>query len=325
VSAPPAAAAVELDLSIVVPAYDEEDNVGPLYREIMATVPRPGRRFEVVFVDDGSRDGTFARLAALAAADPRVRVVKLARNYGQTPAMAAGVDHARGRVLVTMDADLQNDPADVVALLATLEQGFDLVVGWRRRRQDTWLSRTLPSLLANRLIATVTGVDVKDNGCTLKAFRAELIKDLPLYAEMHRFIPALASLAGARLAEIEVNHRPRRAGTSKYGLARIYKVLLDLIVVKALIVFGRRPLHCFAGSAAAALTLSLLCFVVALSYGLQVGEGSLVVFMGLSVLFGSLAVFLGLLGTVGAVVYHYLLDPSAGRFLAVPWVAADEL
>ena len=315
----------DVDLSIVVPTYDEEDNVGPLYAELVAVVPRLGRRFEIVFVDDGSRDATFARLAGIAARDPRVRVVKLARNYGQTPAMVAGIDHARGRVLVTMDADLQNDPADIGTLLATLDQGFDLVVGWRRERKDRWLWRTLPSLIANRLIAWVTGVDVKDNGCTLKAFRADLIRNLPLYAEMHRFIPAMASLGGARLAERVVNHRPRHAGTSKYGLSRIYKVLLDLIAVKSLIVFGRRPLHCFAGGAASALLLSLICFVVALSYGLQVEGGSLVVFMGLSVLLGSLAIFLAFLGMIGAVVYHYLLDPSAGRFLSVPWLAADEI
>jgi glycosyltransferase involved in cell wall biosynthesis len=313
------------ELSIVVPAYDEEDNVGPLYGEIVAAVAPLGRPFEIVFVDDGSRDATFERLAALAARDPRVRVVKLARNYGQTPAMAAGIDHARGRVLVTMDADLQNDPADIATLLAALDQGFDLVVGWRHDRKDSRLSRTLPSQIANRLIAKVTGVDVKDNGCTLKAFRAELVRNLPLYAEMHRFIPALASLGGARLAELAVNHRPRHTGTSKYGLSRIYKVLLDLIAVKSLIVFGRHPLHCFAGSAATAFALSLICFIVALSYGAQVEGASLVVFMGLSALLGSLAVFLGLLGTIGAVVYHYLLDPSAGRFLSVPWVAADEL
>jgi glycosyltransferase involved in cell wall biosynthesis len=313
-----------LDLSIVVPAYDEEANVGPLYREIMEVVPRLGLRFEIVFVDDGSRDATFARLAELAAGDPRVRVVKLARNYGQTPAMVAGIDHARGRVLVTMDADLQNDPADIAKLLARLDEGFDLVVGWRRERRDTWLSRTLPSQIANRLIAVVTGVDVKDNGCTLKAFRAELIRTLPLYADMHRFIPAMASLGGARLAELAVNHRPRLAGTSKYGLTRVYKVLLDLIAVKSLIVFGRRPLHCFAGAAASSLMLSLMCFIVALLH-LQGEGGSLVVFMGLSVLLGSLAIFLGFLGMIGAVVYHYLLDPSAGRFLSVPWLAADEI
>ena len=165
-----------LDLSIIIPTYDEEDNVEPLYQALMATVPALGRSFEIIFVDDGSRDQTFERLAALAARDRRVRVIKLRRNYGQAPAMAAGIDHARGRVLVTMDADLQNDPADIGGLLAKLEEGYDLVVGWRHERQDKWLSRKLPSVIANRLIALMTGVDVKDNGCTLKAFRADLIK-----------------------------------------------------------------------------------------------------------------------------------------------------
>ena len=290
-----------LDLSIIVPTYDEEDNVEPLYRALMATVPGLGRSFEIIFVDDGSRDQTFQRLAALAAHDRRVRVIKLRRNYGQAPAMAAGIDHARGRVLVTMDADLQNDPADIGTLLAKLEEGNDLVVGWRHERQDKWLSRKLPSLLANRLIALMTGVAVKDNGCTLKAFRADLIKQVRLYGELHRFIPAMTSTVGCQLAEVRVRHHPRRFGTSKYGLSRIYKVLLDILTIKTLITFARRPLFCFFSIAVGALLVSAAFTLLSVLF---IGD-SVVVFMSIAVLGGSLALFLGSAGVVTSLVSQY--------------------
>jgi glycosyltransferase involved in cell wall biosynthesis len=290
-----------IDLSIIIPAFDEEDNVQPLYQALMAAVPALGRSFEIIFVDDGSGDRTFERLAAIAAYDRRVRVVKLRRNYGQAPAMAAGIDHAQGKVLVTMDADLQNDPADIGSLLAKLEDGYDLVVGWRHERQDRWLSRRLPSVIANRLIAVVTGVDVRDNGCTLKAFRAELIKKVPLYGEMHRFIPAIASTFGCHLAEVKVHHHPRRYGNSKYGLSRIYRVLLDIIAIKTLITFARRPLFCFFSVAAAALALSVLSASLAMIFI----EQSVVVFGSVAVLGGSLALFLGFAGVISSLVSQY--------------------
>ena len=290
-----------VDLSIIIPTFDEEENVEPLYRALMASVPALGRSFEVIFVDDGSRDSTFERLAAIAARDHRVRIVKLRRNYGQSPAMAAGIEHAQGDVVVTMDADLQNDPADIGCMLAKLEEGYDLVVGWRHERQDKWLSRRLPSVIANRLIAAVTGVDVKDNGCTLKAFRAELIKRIPLYGEMHRFIPAIASTFGCQLAEVKVHHHPRRHGHSKYGLSRIYRVLLDIIVVKTLITFTRRPLSCFFSVAAAALALSVTCAALAIVFM----QESFVVFATVAVLAGSLALFLGFAGLVSSLVSQY--------------------
>ena len=289
-----------VDLSIIIPTFDEEDNVEPLYQALMDTVPALQRRFEIIFVDDGSRDRTFARLAAIAARDPRVRVVKLRRNYGQAPAMAAGIDHAQGNVLVTMDADLQNDPADIGCLLAKLEEGYDLVVGWRYERQDKWLSRRLPSVIANRLIAAITGVDVKDNGCTLKAFRAELIRKVPLYGEMHRFIPAIASTVGCDLAEVKVRHHPRRYGYSKYGLSRVYRVLLDIVVIKTLITFARRPLFCFFSVAATAFVLS----VIAASLAIILVE-SVVVFASVAVLAGSLALFLGFAGVISSLVSQY--------------------
>ena len=297
------------ELSLIIPAYNEEDNVGPLYEAIMAHVPGLGRPFEVVFVDDGSRDRTFERLAGLAAADGRIRVIKLRRNYGQTPAIVAGIDHARGEVLVTLDADLQNDPIDVGRLLDKLAEGHDLVVGWRENRQDKWLTRKLPSTLANRLIAWVTGVQVRDNGCTLKAFRGELIRSVPLYGEMHRFIPAMTSIAGSRLAEIPVKHHPRRLGQSKYGLSRIYKVCLDLIAIRSLLLFAARPLFCFLGSAAAAGVLCLLGLVWTFDL-VTAADGDAIVPMGLTLLFGSLALFFVVAGLVVSLAYRTFLEPA---------------
>ncbi|MDX1576493.1 MAG: glycosyltransferase family 2 protein [Kiloniellales bacterium] len=302
-------------LSIVIPAYNEEDNVQPLYESVMDAVGALGRDFEVIVVDDGSTDATFERLAALAAADPRLKVIKLRRNYGQTPALAAGIDHARGRILVTMDADLQNDPKDIGRLVRTLEEGHDLVVGWRHRRQDAWL-RSWLSRIANRLIARITGVPVRDNGCTLKAFRAELIKSIPLYSEMHRFLPALMSIHGCRLVELRVNHRARRHGSSKYGFSRIYKVFFDLMAIKALLVFARRPLLCFFGTTAMTIVAALLSASAALYYAVMNEDGSAVVFMALSVLLGSLAIFLALGGTVVSIAYAHFLDPGADAIAA---------
>jgi glycosyltransferase involved in cell wall biosynthesis len=305
----------EFELSIIVPAYNEEDNVGLLHEAVVAAMSGLGESFELIFVDDGSSDQTFARLAEIAARDDRVRVIKLRRNYGQTPAMVAGIDHARGRVLITMDADLQNDPADIPRLLEKIRAGYDVVVGWRQNRQDKWLSRRLPSVVANRLIAKVTGVDVKDNGCTLKAFRAELIKPLPLYAELHRFIPAMLSTAGCRLAELEVRHHPRRFGSSKYGLSRIYKVCLDLIAVKTVLVFSRRPLAWFAGAAAITVAFGALSFVAALYYALSEEATSAVVFMGLSLLFGSLTIFLAMIGVIGSLAHRHVRAGPAPRLV----------
>lgn len=304
--------AVEPEISLIVPAYNEEDSVGPLYQEILTHVPPLGRAFEVLFVDDGSRDRTFARLRRLAEHDDRVRVIKLRRNYGQTPALVAGIDHARGDILVTMDADLQNDPADIGQLLEKLDEGYDIVVGWRRNRQDKWLSRKLPSVLANRLIALVTGVRVRDNGCTLKAFRADLIRAVPLYGEMHRFIPAMTSIAGCRLAEIAVSHHPRRFGQSKYGLSRIYKVCLDLMAIKTLLLFTRRPLFCFFGSAALAGLLALGAVVWMLRQVALDGPEAAVVPMVILLLFASLAIFLVLAGLIVSLAYRTFLE-SAGE------------
>src|SRR4029078_139168 len=202
--------------------------------------------FEMVFVDDGSKDDTVAIAKALAQRDARLRVRTSRRNYGQTAAMAAGIEHANGKVLVTMDGDLQNDPADIPLLLEQIDAGFDVRGGRRPHRQDKLITRKIPSRIANWLIGKVTGVPIKDNGCSLKAFRAALIKRIPLYSEMHRFIPAMASIAGPRVAQIRVRHHARRFGESKYGLSRIYKVLLDLMVIKTVARFASQPLRGFA-------------------------------------------------------------------------------
>lgn len=232
-------------LSVIVPFFNEEDSIAPMHAAIVGAVEPLRVSFEMVFVDDGSRDATALRGEEIARRDTRVRFVKFRRNYGQTAAMAAGIEYSRGEILVTMDGDLQNDPADIGLFLAKMAEGYDIVVGWRFKRRDKLISRKIPSKIANWLIGRVTGVRITDNGCSLKAFRAALIKNIPLYSEMHRFIPAMASIAGPRIAEIKVRHHARQFGKSKYGLSRVYKVLLDLMVIKTVASFTSRPLLWF--------------------------------------------------------------------------------
>ena len=242
----PAAQLPTPELSIVVPVHDEQDNVGALYEALMPNLEELGRSFEIIVVDDGSRDDTYPRLTSLATADERLKLVRLRRNYGQTAAMAAGFDHARGDVIIPMDGDLQNDPADIAVLLEKIDEGYDVVSGWRRDRKDSFLRR-LPSRIANWLIGRVTGVRLHDYGCTLKAYRAEIVHETRLYGEMHRFLPALAYMAGASITEVSVRHHPRAFGRSKYGLGRTFKVLLDLLTVKFLSV-STKPSYVFGGS-----------------------------------------------------------------------------
>jgi glycosyltransferase involved in cell wall biosynthesis len=233
------------ELSIVIPVQNESPNIKPLYEELTHTLGQYGRSYELVIVDDGSTDDTFEQLAALQSRDARLRVIRFRRNFGQTAAFAAGFAHARGRLVVTSDGDLQNDPQDIPAMVALIEQGNDIVCGWRKDRKDTLVTRRLPSVLANRLISWATGVELHDYGCSLKVFRAEVVKPLRLYGEMHRFIPAIASQIGVRIAEMVVNHRPRRAGATKYGLSRTIRVILDLATVKFLLSYSTRPLQIF--------------------------------------------------------------------------------
>jgi glycosyltransferase involved in cell wall biosynthesis len=290
------------DLSVIVPLFNEEDNVELLYSALDRTLSRLGLDYEVLLVDDGSRDRTVERAAALARRDPHLRVVKLRRNYGQTPAMAAGIATARGRILITMDGDLQNDPEDIPAFLAKIDEGYDLVVGWRHKRQDRLISRKIPSRIANWLIGKVTGVPIRDNGCSLKAYRAAAIRAVPLYSEMHRFIPAMATTVGCRVAQIRVRHHARRFGASKYGLSRIYKVLLDMLVIKTLISFAFRPLLWFAAFAVPAGLLGGVLVLASLLPVLAGADAYSVALGGTGLLLCALSLFLIAGGAVGELI-----------------------
>jgi glycosyltransferase involved in cell wall biosynthesis len=246
-------AARPYDVSIIVPFLNEVENLEQLHADIVKTMEGLGVAFEVVFVDDGSTDGSTELVERLASNDGRVKLIQFTRNFGQTAAMAAGFEFARGRIYVAMDADNQNDPADIPKLLEKMDEGFDVVSGWRKDRKDKFISRRLPSMVANKLISWLTGVRLKDYGCSLKAYRAEYMDNVDLYGEMHRFIPAYAHMAGATVVEVPVNHRPRVLGTSKYGLVRIFKVLIDLMTVKFLSGYATKPGYLFGGAG------SLLC------------------------------------------------------------------
>lgn len=232
-------------ISVVIPVYNEELNVGESYSELKGVLDQTTEPYELIFVDDGSRDKTVANLQAAAGNDPRVRIVQFRRNFGQTAAMSAGLDFSRYDIVVTLDGDLQNDPAEIPAMVAKLREGYDLVAGWRKHRQDALISRKLPSRLANWLISRSTGVSLHDYGCTLKVMRGDLARSIKLYGEMHRFIPALAHEIGAKVFEMPVNHRARKFGTSKYGISRTIRVILDLLTVKFLLGFAKRPIHLF--------------------------------------------------------------------------------
>ncbi len=233
------------DLSVVIPVFNEEENVAHLCEAVHSAVSVLGRSYEVVLVDDGSRDATWERLVAAARQYPHFRLIRFRRNFGQTAAMAAGFHASRGEVVITLDADLQNDPNDIPLLLAESDKGIDVVSGWRRDRKDPFLNRRLPSMLANALISKITGVALHDYGCTLKAYRREVVERLHLYGEMHRFIPALASWVGGSLSEVPVNHRARQFGKSKYGISRTFRVILDLMTVKFLLRYSTHPIQMF--------------------------------------------------------------------------------
>jgi glycosyltransferase involved in cell wall biosynthesis len=245
-------------LSVFLPVYNEEDNLGPLHEKLTNAMATLGRTYEVIYVDDGSTDRSYEVLKSIAEADPRAKVVRFRRNYGQTAAMAAGIQAASGEILIPMDADMQNDPADIARLLEKLDEGYDVISGWRKDRQDNAVTRNLPSWVANWLISTISGVHLHDYGCSLKAYRRDVLQDVKLYGEMHRFIPIYASWAGARVAEIPVTHHPRIHGQSKYGLNRIFKVVLDLITVKFLSSYATKPIYVFGGAGFLSIFLSML-------------------------------------------------------------------
>ena len=289
-------------LSVVAPLYNEAQNVRPLVEWILQALESYEGSYEIILVDDGSRDGTWGEIRAVAA-DPRVRGLRLGANVGQTAAMMAGFDHARGEVIVSLDGDLQNDPRDIPALVAKLDEGYDLVCGWRQRRQDKLLLRKVPSWLANRLIKRLTGVPITDNGCSLKAYRRDLLQRISLYAEQHRFIPALSASAGARITEMPVRHHARRFGESKYGISRTLKVLVDLITLKMITTFRSRPLLGFGMAAVPAMIISLVfaaLWVVSLTqFGPE--KAAALVFPGAGLLAVGVAFYLFMLGLVAEV------------------------
>jgi len=251
------------EVSIFLPVFNEEPNLRPLHAKLDEALTALGRSAEIVYVDDGSSDGSLKILREIAEMDPRVRVVALRRNYGQTAAMAAGIDAARGKVLIPMDADLQNDPADITRLLDKLDEGFDVVSGWRKNRKDKMVTRKIPSMMANRLISWIGGVPLHDYGCSLKAYRRESLQDVKLYGEMHRFIPIYASWAGARVTEIPVEHHPRTMGKSKYGLSRTVKVVFDLITIKFMASYQTKPLYLFGWAGLLTFAISFLSALLA--------------------------------------------------------------
>jgi glycosyltransferase involved in cell wall biosynthesis len=284
-------------MSIVVPVYNEEESVLPLFQRIENACKPLDKPYEIIFVDDGSRDRTFDILEGVHKLDSRVKVIRFRKNFGQTAAMAAGFQYARGEVIISMDGDLQNDPVDIPRLLAKLEDGYDVVCGWRKDRKDKLISRKIPSKIANWLIGKITGVPIHDNGCSLKAYRAEVIKRVALYSELHRFIPAMSTLAGACVAEIVVQHHARQFGRSKYGISRAWRVFLDLFIVKMLTSFAARPSLWFGLLSLPLLLLGMVCWM-----GLLIPRISGIVLLSLALLCFSLIGHFLALGVLGEMV-----------------------
>src|ERR671910_446093 len=290
------------EISVVAPLFNESQNVRPLVEWILQALEPVSRTFEVILVDDGSRDDTWTQVRAMAV-DPRISGLRLGRNVGQTAAMMAGFDHARGRIVVSLDGDLQNDPRDIPALIAKLEEGYDLVCGWRQQRQDKFLLRKVPSWVANRIIRRLTGVQITDNGCSLKAYRRVLLDRISLYAEQHRFIPALSASVGARITEMPVRHHARRFGESKYGISRTVKVLVDLLTLKMITTFKSRPFVGFALAAVPALGVAVIfagMWLFSLTH-FGVEKASALVFPGAGLLSLGVAIYLFMLGLVAEV------------------------
>lgn len=297
-----------MDVSIVIPFLNEEPNLKPLCEELKAALDPMGKSYEVLFIDDGSTDKGVEVLEEFRLEMPQIKVVSFRRNFGQTAAMVAGLDYSEGDIVVTLDADRQNDPADIPAMVAKIEEGYDMACGWRHDRQDTYLSRKLPSMMANRLISKITDVSLHDYGCTLKAMRKELAKRVTLYGEMHRFIPAVASGVGATIAEVKVNHRARTAGESKYGISRTFRVILDLITVKFLLRFHARPLHFFGmpGLALGSVGGLLITYltIARLFFGVPLGDRPLLIFAFMLLVIGLQFILFGLIGEMQTRTYY---------------------
>jgi glycosyltransferase involved in cell wall biosynthesis len=301
-----------VELTVVLPVYNEAENLPELHATLTAVLGEFGRSYEILYIDDGSHDHSFEVLRELQRTDSHLRVVRLRRNFGQTPAMSAGFRFARGRIILPMDADLQNDPRDIPRLVAKIEEGYDVVSGWRVNRRDTFITRRLPSMLANWLIGQVTGVKLHDYGCSLKAYRAEIVKNVPLYGEMHRFIPALASWYGSRIAELPVTHHPRRHGKTKYGINRTFRVVLDLITVKFLLSFSTQPLQIFGfWGALSLLSGAAICAyltVMRLAFNQELARRPILLLGVLLISTGIQFISMGLLAEMLARTYHESQD-----------------
>lgn len=297
-----------MNFSIVVPIYNEQENIPELYRTIVSALDHVDPCYEIIMVDDGSMDGSYPILKELAARDGRLKVIRFRRNFGQTAAMAAGFDAARGSIIIPMDGDLQNDPADIPRLIEKIHEGYDVVSGWRNDRKDTFITRKVPSILANALISSSTGVHLHDYGCTLKAYRREVLEGINLYGELHRFVPALASQVGARVAELPVRHHPRRHGVSKYGISRTVRVILDLMTVKFLLAYSTKPIQLFgkwglytllAGCLSGAMTVYMKLFEQ-----LSMNRNPLLIMTAFLLFMGVQFIVLGLLGELNARTYY---------------------
>jgi len=304
-------------LSIIIPVYNEEENLLELYGRLITVLPSLPQQWEIFFIDDGSRDRSFSILKEIALKDSRVKVLRFMRNYGQTAAIAAGIAHATGDIVVFLDADLQNDPQDIPALLDKLADGYDVVSGWRKDRKDSFLSRTFPSRIANSIISAVTGCHLHDYGCTLKAYRNEFLKGFTLYGEMHRFLPAYAYQNGARITEITVTHHPRTRGKSKYGIERTFKVLLDLMTVKFLSTYAHKPIYLFGmvGMILVALAVLLVAYLVMMKLltGASLIESPLLLMSAMFVILGVHSIFLGLIAELLMRTYHESQDKPTYR------------
>lgn len=297
-----------MKLSVVIPIYNEEENIKALYDELKGVLDSLDYDYEIIFIDDGSSDTSLAVLETIQRQDQRLVVISFRRNFGQTAAMSAGFDYATGDVIVTMDGDMQNDPHDIPRILEKMAEGYDLVSGWRHDRQDPFISRRLPSILANKIISLVTGVHLHDYGCTLKTFRKEITRGIRLYGEMHRFIPAIASGMGGRIAEVKVNHRPRRFGKSKYGISRTIRVILDLLTVKFLLSYATRPIQVFGLlgiiSGGIGFCLALVLTIERQFFGIPLANRPLLLLAVLLIFMGMQFISLGLLGELQARTYH---------------------
>jgi glycosyltransferase involved in cell wall biosynthesis len=304
----------QIDFSVIIPVLNEAENLSQLYQELIASCAKLKRTYEIIFVDDGSWDESFIILKKIQKKDPNVKILKLRRNFGQTAALSAGFDYAKGEIIITLDADLQNDPEDIHLLIQKTEEGYDIVSGWRQRRKDKFLSRRLPSALANRLISLITRVKLHDYGCTLKAFRRDVVKNIRLYGEMHRFIPAIASQMGVSISEVKVSHRPRVHGKSKYSVFRFIKVILDLLTVKFLLSYSTRPLQIFGliglVSCLAGFIMGLYLSYQRLFVQISLADRPILLLAILLIIIGIQFITIGLLAEIMARAYHESSEKS---------------